>query len=68
MTPAPDWQALYTQERLARLDAEASLRGQRAIMVAALICGLVVMGLTGCIQATNAVSRAVAAAAVSPPK
>ena len=57
---APDWQALWTAERAARLDAEARLRGLRWWLGAALAFGLAVIALAGCLRATTEASRAVA--------
>lgn len=57
---APDWQALYTAERAARLDAEARLRGLLTVMGLALAALAVVCALAGCLRASNDVSRAVA--------
>lgn len=56
----PDWQAMYQRERTARLDAEARLRGMRWWLGAALVFGVVVYALAGCLRATNGASRAVA--------
>ena len=57
---APDWQALYTAERAARLDAEARLRGMRWWLGAALAFGVAICALAGCLRATTEASRAVA--------
>lgn len=57
---APDWQALYTAERRARLDAEARLRGMRWVMGLALAALAVIVALAGCQSAVNSASRAVA--------
>ena len=57
---APDWQALWTAERAARLDAEARLRGLRWWLGAALAFGLAVIALAGCLRGVNDASRAVA--------
>ena len=56
----PDWQALWTAERAARLDAEARLRGLRWWLGAAMVAGVVICALAGCLRATNNASRAVA--------
>lgn len=57
---APDWQTLWQAERAARLDAEARLRGLRWWLGAALVAGLTVIALAGCLRATTEASRAVA--------
>jgi hypothetical protein len=57
---APDWQALWAAERTARLAAEARLRGLRWWIGAALVAGLTVIALAGCLRATTEASRAVA--------
>jgi len=57
---APDWQTLWAAERTARLDAEARLRGLRWWLGAALVAGLTVIALAGCLRATTEASRAVA--------
>ena len=57
---APDWQALYTAERAARLDAEERLRGMRWTMALALAALAVVCALAGCLRATTEASHAVA--------
>ena len=57
---APDWQALYTAERAARLDAEARLRGLLSVMAMALAALTVICALAGCLRATDDASRAVA--------
>ena len=57
---APDWQALYTAERAARLDAEARLRGLLSVMGLALAFGVAICALAGCLRATTEASRAVA--------
>ena len=56
----PDWQALWTAERTARLDAEARLRGLLSVMAMALVALTVICALSGCLRATTEVSRAVA--------
>ena len=60
MTPDVDWRALYLREHDARLDAEARLSGQRAVMVAVVVAVVAVAMLMGCLQGANATSRAVA--------
>ena len=57
---APDWQALWTAERTARLDAEARLRGLLSVMGLALAALTVICALAGCLRATTEASRAVA--------
>lgn len=57
---APDWQALYTAERAARLDAEARLRGMLTVMALALVALATICALAGCLRATTEASRAVA--------
>ena len=57
---APDWQARYEAERAARLDAEARLRGMRWWLGAAMVFGVTMLALAGCLRATNEASRAVA--------
>ena len=57
---APDWQALWTAERTARLDAEARLRGLLSVMGLALVALTVICALAGCLRATDDASRAVA--------
>lgn len=56
----PDWRAEYEAERAARIDAEARLAGMRAWVALALVFGLAVCALAGCLQATNEASRSVA--------
>ena len=57
---APDWQALWEAERAARLDAEARLRGMRWWLAMAMVFGVVICALAGCLRAPNEASRAVA--------
>ena len=57
---APDWRAAWERERAARLDAEARLRGLRWWIVAAMVAGVVICALAGCLRATTEASRAVA--------
>lgn len=57
---APDWQALWTAERTARLDAEARLRGMLQVQTLALLALVAIFALAGCLRGTNEVSRAVA--------
>ena len=59
MTP-DDWRAAWERERAARLDAEARLRGLRWWLGAAMVAGVVICALAGCLRATNDASRAVA--------
>ena len=62
---APDRQALWQAERAARLDAEARLRGLRWWIGAAMVAGVVICALAGCLRGVNDVSRAVARWGVS---
>ena len=57
---APDWQALWQAERAARLDAEARLAGMRWWLGAAMVAGVVICALAGCLRGVNEASRAVA--------
>lgn len=57
---ADDWRAALERERDARLDAEARLSGQRAVMVAVVVAVVALSALMGCLSATNNASRAVA--------
>lgn len=57
---APDWRALWTAERAARLDAEARLRGMLSVQTLALLALAVICALAGCLRATTEASRAVA--------
>ena len=59
MTP-DDWRAALEREVTARLDAEARLSGQRAVMVAVVVAVVALSALMGCLSATNDMSRAVA--------
>ena len=59
MTP-DDWRAAWERERDARLDAEARLSGQRAVMVSVVVAVVALAMLMGCLSATNNASRAVA--------
>ena len=59
-SPEAMWRAEYEAERTARLDAEARLRGMRWWLGAAMVFGVVVCALAGCLRATNEASRAVA--------
>jgi hypothetical protein len=59
MTP-DDWRAAWERERDARLDAEARLSGQRAVMVAVVVAVVSLAMLMGCLSGVNDVSRAVA--------
>lgn len=59
MTP-DDWRAALEREVTARLDAEARLSGQRAVMVAVVVAVVALSALMGCLSATNQASRAVA--------
>lgn len=55
-----DWYREYQDERNARLDAEARLRGLLSVMGLALAALVTICALAGCLRATNGVSRAVA--------
>jgi len=55
-----DWCELWQTERAARLDAEARLRGMRWWLTLAMVGGVAICALAGCLRATNDVSRAVA--------
>lgn len=57
---APDWQALWTAERTARLDAEARLRGLHAVLWLALAGVVSIAALCGTLTAAEAASHAVA--------
>lgn len=57
---APDWQALYTAERAARLDAEERLRGMRHWLALVLAFGVAMCALAGCLRTTTEASHAVA--------
>ena len=57
---ADDWRAAWERERDARIDAEARLSGQRAVMLAVVVAVVAVAGLMGCLSASNEASRAVA--------
>ena len=59
MTP-DDWRAALEREVTARLEAEARLSGQRAVMVAVVVAVVALSALMGCLSATNDASRAVA--------
>ena len=59
MTP-DDWRGAWERERDARIDAEARLSGQRAVMLAVVVAVVAVAMLMGCLSAANATSRAVA--------
>lgn len=59
MTP-DDWRAAWERERDARLDAEARLSGQRAVMVSVVVAVVALAMLMGCLSASNEASRAVA--------
>lgn len=59
MTP-DDWRVALEREVTARLDAEARLSGQRAVMVAVVVAVVSLAMLMGCLSATNDLSRAVA--------
>ena len=60
MTPDVDWRAAWEREVTARLDAEARLSGQRAVMVAVVVAVVSLAMLMGCLSGANAASRAVA--------
>ena len=57
---ADDWRAAWERERDARLDAEARLSGQRAVMVAVVVAVVALSALMGCLSGVNNASRAVA--------
>ena len=59
MTP-DDWRVALEREVTARLDAEARLSGQRAVMVAVVVAVVAIAALMGCLSATTQASRAVA--------
>ena len=59
-SPEAMWRDGYMRERAARLDAEARLRGQRWWIGAAMVAGVVICALAGCLRGVNDVSRAVA--------
>jgi hypothetical protein len=59
MTP-DDWSRALEREVTARLDAEARLSGQRAVMVAVVVAVVALSALMGCLSGVNDVSRAVA--------
>jgi len=59
MTP-DDWRVALEREVTARLDAEARLSGQRAVMVAVVVAVVALAMLMGCLSGCNEASRAVA--------
>ena len=59
MTP-DDWRVALEREVTARLDAEARLSGQRAVMGAVVVAVVALSALMGCLSGVNAASRAVA--------
>lgn len=57
----PDWRALWLDERTARLDAEARLRGLHHVLWLALAGLFAIAALCGALTAAEAASHAVAA-------
>lgn len=57
---APDWQTLWADERTARLDAEARLRGLRHVLALALAGLIAIAALCGALTGAEAASHAVA--------